>query len=249
MKKLKIYILALISIAILNSCGTPVDPQEVVNSQKLKSETKWQCNPDSKAKLFKVSYKEYTLEGKLLKSINYNDFGVAASVSEIAYNDDEMIETENFIGTNGTSDSTVITTSKFDLTGKKVSLIESNLKGDTLSYSSFVYDNSGNLVKKIELNSSTSKVSEVVYKNIYNDQGQIVERLQDVIENNQFSTKEFINYLPDENKIRKITTDSFGSIININTYTFNGSGKIVIETIADNTGKVKKYFTYEYSYF
>ena len=186
---------------------------------------------------------------KLLKSINYNDFGVAASVSEIAYNDDEMIETENFIGSNGTSDSTVITTSKFDLTGKKVSLIESNLKGDTLSYSSFVYDNSGNLVKKIELNSSTSKVSEVVYKNIYNDPGQIVERLQDVIENNQFSTKEFINYLPDENKIRKITTDSFGSIININTYTFNGSGKIVIETIADNTGKVKKYFTYEYSYF
>jgi hypothetical protein len=247
--KIKLYILALISVVLISSCGSPTEPQAYLQSHKLKSETKWLCDPNSQTKLSKVSYKEYSAEGLLIKSIEFRDNGTPFTESEISYQDNQSIERVKYLGNGGSIDSTKITKYTYDQTGKTISLVESNPKGDTIQLKEFSYDKMGNLIRKVEKNRNSNNMLEVTFTNVYNQSGQIVERIQNLNIDGNYATKDSLIYLTNDKKIQKVTTDSKGEILGIYSYIFNSNGKIIIETKSDASGKIINYYKFEYLYY
>jgi len=251
MKNFNLHITLIFLIVLVSSCNldnTTSTIEKKAAKKSVRTETKWVLDINTENRISIFNYKEYDLDGKIIKFLEYNQ-GKLISQTSYSYQHNESHEIKNYFNLSGTIDSTLNNLYTFDIKGNVTRKIVFDKLGDTVSISTYDYDSKGNLTKKVEFNPKNFIKSETNYVYNYNQNGLITERLVNPGLNGKFDFKDEFNYQEGFNKIEKKSYNSDGQIQIIYSYDYNNDGKIIKETVSNSLGQVLKKFSYDYTYF
>ena len=232
---------------LLYSCQEIVSPTDSGKIQILKSETKWNIDINSNLRTNKIYYKEYNKAGNLTINEEYTENGSLHIRS--SYNHEVTGSTEEVLmyGDTGNVLSKNKNEYQYDHFGRVVKKTAYDGNGKVSSVYTFQYDSKGNVVTKIEQNSTSGSQVKTDFNYSYNKQGELVERI--TIQEGAEQSRDSLVYFPDRHQLQIYNFGTGGRITNIVEINYNNAGRIIDETKYDITGKILKKYNYEYTFF
>lgn len=246
MKNLFLHIRAIIASILMLSACAEIDQPFSAADRVLKIETKWLSDSNGN-RLLKVLNKEYDKDGRLIRVTEFDSNGTAKLIRKIQYTNASCSETAEYLNSVGSADSVKLYTSIFNERGNVSKKIEINTIGDTLSISNYKYDNNGNLVYSKLIVSKGNSVTETNYE--YNQLGSLSTSIQKDAITGAIQRKDSLVYNNQLSSIDKILMDNDGKYKTIITFIFDKFGKIYKEVENDPTGRIIRTFIYDYIYY
>jgi hypothetical protein len=231
----------------LSGCQDVVAPQIYENTKILHSESKWLINIVTKDKIFKVLYKEYDKNGKILLNEEYTEIGLIKSRSSYIYNDSLSIEKVVQFNDSGSIFVTNKNEYTFDLKGRVVKKVI--FEADTLvkSVQTYNYDNNGNLIKKIDFNTQSGTSSQTDINYAYSNSGELIGRV--TLFDGATQSRDSLVYNPVNHTLDIINLNDTGIINTKNTIKYNNQGRIIEQFSTDSSGNISKKYIFEYTYY
>ena len=237
-------ILIICTLAALASCENTLGPQ-LDDTRKIKTETKWSVSPINKDKQHKVEEIKYNQSGKVIKKVNFNEFGRISSSSSYEYKNNKEIEKiSEYNGDKVIKEITITSTLENGLVVREEI---TNNEGAVLDSKQFSYDNNGNVISIKSCNGNDDCDNTIIYDNVYTDGNLSVTYT--INNNGDVAQKDSLVYLLEDNYFERITTDNNGNIYYITGYKIDNSGRIVEEIIKEPSGLISRYYIYEFTYY
>lgn len=242
------YLVTALLCLIVWSCDIDSPLTNNNKTPMIKNETKWKISNNDEAKLYKISLKEYQLNGKLSKITEYLVSGEIKSVAQFIYDKNVSYEEIMFFNGDNSVDSVFRNIYVHNLIGKIERKISFSADGDTSSIIDYSYDQKGNLVRKIQkdLVSNSSVVTDIKY--VYNFDGHVVGRLINPDLNGTYESRDSIAYQSQGIKVVLYNYNREGDINLIYTYFYNVFGHISKEFQSTKDGIIISKYEYDYTY-
>ncbi len=244
-----IYLFILMSISLLLQSCESLNGPNIDYPSAVKSESKWLIFSDNSATNQLVSYKEFGSGGNLTSFNEYYETGELLSRSAFTYSKNRSKEKKVSFGKDGSRLSTELSSYVFNSDNKISEKKICNDDESMCSMFSFVYDNKGNLVKKVESSTSDSSFKETEFQYNYADNGLVSERIVNPTDDGSYLTRDSIIYEQNNNRINRFTFNSDGMIDYIQTYEYDAFGKLTFEYVRDSEGEILKQYKFEYEYY
>lgn len=239
----KIFILLSLPLIIAGceNIGGPVEPG---TPAVLKTQTKWLVANNSDTKIHMVSFKEFDIDGNLLKNITYNE-GNVKSVSDFEYH--QGTSKENKTVYNEAGDVVSRTSHDYEIRNGRVEKeVSYDSTGDVIDIVEYSYDVNGNLVRRISIDPNSSHEIKIDFDYNYNSSGELISRI--TIRDGITSSRDSLLYISDYT-LDIIKFDGNGNRTNKITFRYNPQGRITSETERNPNGEIIKRFHYDYTYF
>lgn len=247
--KIIILLIALIAALLLFSCQVNDNINNPIDNGIIASETKWKLNVTTNERLVKIYFKQFDVDGNLVKMNEFNEQGGLFIESLFDINGTEVSEVTSYYNAFGMVDSVSFYTYLNDNKGNTLTQFRFNASGDTISICSYFYNARGNLIKKEVHAPDGFLISKIVYSYTYDDSGNLSKRLTNPLDDGSYQTKDSLIYNNSTKTIELVNFNSSGEVEKIFTYVYNSSGKPVLEIISSRNGFVQSKYLYDYTYF
>ncbi len=234
---------------LLYSCNPSGPLKSGQTKLKIQSQTKWLADNTTGSKIQKVSCKQFDKESNLISLEEFDEDGVIQTRSTFSYSDKSSLEKRLYFNDEGVVDSSISIEYIFGEAGRKQKKMVYNDNGTLISIEKFDYDAEGNLVKRVELDTTGSISDEVSYENNYNSEGNLVNRYVNPGANGTYQARDSLYYEKQDYTVKLINFNSSGNIETIKTFIYNRHGKVKIETESLPNGKIIKKYVFEYEYY
>lgn len=249
-KHIVFLIPAMVILFIAVGCESFENPLHNRPTQKMiLSETKWQLNIVTNLKTNKVYDKLYDKEGNVTAFIEYNEFGLLRSRSDYEYIEKITNEEKSFFSNDGTVSEVQQYQYHYDFEGRVAKKITYDNQGAVKAIEQYSYDSKGNLIKKVETDNEGKLYSEKIYSYSYNNNGNVINRFENLEIGGTYQTRDSMVYAADQMKVERIRFNSTGVINFIYTYYYNSYGLITHEYERLPNGEIFRQFSYEYIFY
>lgn len=247
MQKIIISVILFILSFLLHSCDMN-NPYYDAGDLLLKSETKWLVESDSESKLYKVSFREYDIEGNLILDESFDDTGVLLIRRKNTYSGDTKYE-EYVVFKDGQTFESKFNSYHFNSDGLIDYSICLNTSGDTVNITRFEYDARGNLIIERVFNATGDLIGKKNYHYIYNPNGLVVSRhMRDDLVGGT-NSKDSVIYDMNSSRVDRFTYNNDGVLEYVYTYIYDRFGKVHKEIITNRDGGIIKKYIYEYLFY